>query len=124
MEELVIYEKPTCSKCRAAVALADASGRPARRIRYHEERLSKEKLNELVRKLGMRPAELVRTKEPLYRALGVDVSSMTDDAVLELLADQPDLLERPILEYGDRAVLGRPVENVGVFLREIAALNP
>lgn len=121
MEDIVIYEKPTCSKCRAAVSLADASGRSVRRVRYHEKRLSSKKLRDLVRKLGMPAHALVRTKEPLYRELGIDATRMPDAAVIKLLAEHPDLLERPILECGERAVLGRPTENVVRFLKEIGA---
>ena len=120
MEEIVIYEKPTCSKCRVAIQLLDASGRPFRRVRYHDDRLSKAKLKSLVTKLGLPVRQIVRTKEPLYKELDIDVSNMGDDEVIALLAANPELLERPILEYGDRAVLGRPTENVAMFLKELS----
>lgn len=120
MDEITIYEKPTCSTCRAAVSLLDASGKPFKRVRYHDEPLTKEQLRALVAKLGMRPFEIVRTKEERYKQLEIDAAAMPDDAVLDLLAEHPELMERPILEYGDRAVLGRPTERVAAFLREIS----
>lgn len=119
MKEIIIYEKPTCSTCRVAVSLVSTSGRPYKRIRYHEEPLTKDALRDLVRKLDMRPAQIVRTKEERYRQLQVDVASLDDEAVLELLVHYPELMERPILEYGDRAILGRPTERVAPFLDAI-----
>jgi len=121
MDELVIYEKPTCSKCRAATALLDADGREYRRVRYHDDRLSAKKLKELARKLGMRPHDIVRTKETAFKELGVTLADMSDAQVIDMLAAHPELIERPILECGDRAVLGRPTENVGKFLKELSA---
>lgn len=120
MDDLIIYEKTTCSKCRAADALLDASGRPYRKIRYMEHSLSKAKLRELLRKLGIPAQELVRTNEDAYKALGVNVRTMNVTGIIELLAEHPELLQRPILECGDRAVLGRPTENVSKFLKVIA----
>lgn len=120
MEDLVIYEKPTCSKCRAADALLDASGRPYRKVRYMEKPLSEKKLGELLKKLGIPARELVRTNENEYKALKVNAKEMSDREIVSLLAKHPALLERPILECGDRAVLGRPTENVARFLKEIA----
>lgn len=119
MEEIIIYEKPTCSKCRAAVSLVGANGRPSRRVRYYEEKLSKKKLSELVERLGIAPDKLVRTKESLYKELGLDISSMTSEAIISVLVEHPDLLERPILECGDKAVVGRSAEKVVAFLKEL-----
>lgn len=120
MDELVIYEKPTCSKCRVAISILDARGEEYRRVRYHDERLTQEKLAELVRKLNMPARDLVRTNEPTYKALGRDVRTMDDAEVIALLAAHPELLQRPILECGDTAVLGRPTENVTAFLNTLA----
>jgi arsenate reductase (glutaredoxin) len=119
MDDLVIYEKSTCTKCRAASALLDASGREYRRIRYHDEPLNAAKILELALKIGVAPRELVRTNEARYKEIGKDVKTMTDEEVARLLADEPDLLQRPILECGTRAVLGRPTGNVAAFLKEI-----
>lgn len=121
MDDLVIYEKPTCSTCRAAIALVDASGKPYRKVRYHEDRLSAKKLAELVRKLGLPASAIVRTKEARYKELGLDRASMQDADVIAVLAANPELIERPILECGERAVLGRPIANVSAFLRELTA---
>lgn len=120
MDELVIYEKPTCSTCRVAISILDASGREYRRVRYHDDRLSAGKLKELVGKMGLRPHDILRTKEATFKSLGTPLASMSDAYVLDLLARHPELIERPILECGDKAVLGRPTENVSIFLKELA----
>lgn len=120
MEDLVVYEKSTCTKCRAAEHLLDASGKPYRRVRYHEEPLSVEKLRDLARKLQMRPVDLLRTDEPLYKELGLKGKDISDEEVLTLLSQHPDLLQRPILECGERAVLGRPTQRITAFLQEVS----
>jgi arsenate reductase len=117
MPELIIYERPTCSTCRVAVSMLDASGKPFKRVRYYDEPLGEQKLRELLGKLGMKPIDIVRTKEPLFKELGV--GDMPDDEIIAALAEHPDLLQRPIVEYGDRAVLGRPPEKVEAFVKEV-----
>lgn len=119
MDEIIIYEKPTCSKCRVAVALLDESGREFTRVRYHEDRLSEGKIVELVRKMNLRPHDIVRTKEATFKEFGRALDDMDDAEVIAMLAKYPELIERPILEYRDRAVLGRPTEKVTKFLNEI-----
>jgi arsenate reductase (glutaredoxin) len=78
--------------------------------------LSKKKLTELVRKLKLKPRELLRKSEPVYKELGLANGEFSDNELIELMVEHPDLLQRPIVERGDRAVLGRPVENVRELL--------
>jgi arsenate reductase (glutaredoxin) len=78
--------------------------------------LSKKKLTELVRKLKLKPPELLRKSEPVYKELGLANGEFSDNELIELMVEHPDLLQRPIVERGDRAVLGRPVENVKELL--------
>lgn len=112
MEEITIYEKPTCSKCRAALQMLDANSVLYRAVRYHDTPLSFEKLSELVRKLGISPKELVRKEGPQFRALKPDLKKLTDAEVVQLMLDYPDLMQRPILERGDHAIVGRPSERI------------
>ena len=62
------------------------------------------------------PRELLRTSEPVYRELGLGKGKFTDDQIISLMVKHPDLIQRPIVEKGSRAVLGRPVENVKQLL--------
>ena len=77
---------------------------------YTIEPLSKDKLRELLGKMKAGPRALLRTKEPKYKELGLDSPTITDEELLDALASHPTLVQRPILERGDRAVLARPVE--------------
>ena len=88
------------------------SGVAFEKVNYYVEPLSKKKLTELVRKLKLKPRELLRKGEPIYKELGLGERQLSDSELIALMVEHPDLLQRPIVERGDRAVLGRPTENV------------
>jgi arsenate reductase (glutaredoxin) len=92
------------------------SGIPFEKVNYYVEPLSKKKLTELVRKLGIKPRELLRKGEATYKELGLAEDKFSDSELIALMVEHPDLLQRPIVERGDRAVLGRPTENVKALL--------
>jgi arsenate reductase len=71
-----------------------------------------DELRDVLAKLGMPARELIRTGEPEYRTLGLDDPARTEDELLAAMAAHPILIERPIFVKGDRAVIGRPIENV------------
>jgi len=73
-------------------------------------------LRELLRKMKLAPRDLLRTSEPVYRELGLGKGDFSEDEIISLMVRHPDLIQRPIVERGDRAVLGRPVENIKVLL--------
>jgi len=110
--ELVVYEKPTCTTCRKLAQLLEQRGIDFDRVNYHVEPLPEDKLRELMRKAGMRPRDALRAKEPLVRELGLDRREAGDDELFALMARHPELLQRPVVERGERAVLARPPERV------------
>jgi arsenate reductase (glutaredoxin) len=65
------------------------------------------------------PRELLRTSEPIYKELGLGKGTFTDDEIISLMAEHPDLIQRPIVERGERAVLGRPIENVRAVIGDL-----
>jgi arsenate reductase len=67
--------------------------------------------------MAINPRELLRTSESIYRELGVAQKELSDDEIIALMVKHPDLMQRPIVERGDRAVLGRPTENVKALLK-------
>jgi len=73
-------------------------------------------LRELIKKIGIKPRELLRTSESIFRELELGKKEMSDDEVIALMVKHPDLMQRPIVERGERAVLARPVENVKTLL--------
>jgi arsenate reductase len=87
------------------------------KVNYYLEPLTENKLRELVRKMGIKPRELLRTSESIYRELGLGKKELSDEETISLMVNHPDLMQRPIVERGDRAVLGRPTENVKALLR-------
>ena len=80
-------------------------------INYFNEPLSEEKLRELLKKLNLKPHDVLRKREKLYKEL--KLAEETDpEKLIKLIAENPNLLERPIVEVGERAVLARPIEKV------------
>jgi arsenate reductase len=66
--------------------------------------------------MGVAPRELLRTSEPVYKELGLGKRELSDDELIRLMAEHPDLIQRPIVERGERAVLGRPTERIKELL--------
>src|SRR2546430_5807678 len=87
------------------------------KINYYLQPLSEKKLRELIKKMGIKPRDLLRSSEPVYRELTLSKKDFSDDEIISLMVQHPDLIQRPIVERGERAVLGRPVENVRTLLR-------
>lgn len=92
------------------------SGVDFEKVNYYIEPLSKKKLKELIGKMGISPRDLLRTSEQIYRELGLAKKQLSDDELIDVMIKHPDLIQRPIVERGKRAVLGRPVENVKALL--------
>jgi arsenate reductase len=92
------------------------SGVSFEKVNYYIEPLTKKKLVELLGKMKLKPRDILRTSEPIYRELGLGKGDFTDDEIVSLMVKHPDLIQRPIVERGKRAVLGRPTENVKQLL--------
>jgi arsenate reductase len=115
-DTITVYEKPTCTKCREMNRFLVETGVDFDKVNYYIEPLSEKKLRELIKKMGIKPRELLRTSEPVYRELGLGKKNFSDDEIVSLMVKHPDLIQRPIVERGNRAVLGRPTENVKTLL--------
>ena len=117
MAELTVYEKRTCTTCRKLARLLEERGVDFDRVDYHVEPLPREKIAELVRKTGRPARELLRAKEPVFKELGLgERGALEADVAIDLMAEHPQLLERPVVERGERAVLARPVERIDALL--------
>ena len=86
------------------------------KVNYYLEPLSEQKLRALIKKMEIKPRELLRTSESIYRELEIGKQDLNDDKIIALMVEHPDLMQRPIVERGDSAVLGRPTENVKQLL--------
>ena len=80
------------------------------------EPLPKAKIKELLKKMGIPAAELLRTKEEIYKTLGLAKKHLADDEIVDLMAKHPDLIQRPIVEKGSKAILARPAERIKEIL--------
>jgi arsenate reductase len=111
MAELIVYEKPTCTTCRELMALLAERGIEPERIDYHVTGLTEEEIRGLLAKARVGPRDVLRAREPAYAEL-VAGRNLSDDELIAVMADHPELVQRPIVVRGDRAVLARPVERV------------
>jgi arsenate reductase (glutaredoxin) len=103
---IVVYEKRTCTTCRKLAALLAERGIDFERVEYHVEGLTEDELRGLVAKAGVPARELLRMREDGAREL----ADADDDAVIAAMTARPELLQRPVVVSGGRAVLARPVE--------------
>jgi arsenate reductase len=85
-------------------------------VNYFVEPVGEAKLRELIAKMKIEPRELLRKKEAAYRELGLGDRELGDEEIVRLLAERPELLQRPIVERGSRAVLARPAERLRELL--------
>ncbi|WP_263770742.1 arsenate reductase (glutaredoxin) [Propionivibrio soli] len=108
---ITIYHNARCSKSRSACELVAEKGLQATIIEYLKTPPNKEELRGLLRKLGMKPSELVRRTEDVFKDRYAG-KNLNDEEWLEALVENPVLIERPIVVRGNKAVIGRPPEKV------------
>ncbi len=106
------YHNPRCSKSRQALELLRERGIEPELVAYLDNPPDAKTLRALLDKLGIAPRALMRTGEPVYAALGLEDASLTDAALIDAMVAHPILIERPIFENGELAVIGRPPERV------------
>mgnify|MGYP000221092534 CR=1 FL=1 len=111
MSEITIYHNPRCSKSRNTLALLQEHGVEPEVVLYLETSPQEGEIRQLLSKLDKSAAEIVRKGEEQYKSGGLTTAS-SDDELITAMALHPRLIERPIVVRGDRAVLGRPPENV------------
>lgn len=107
-----IYHNPRCSKSRASLELLESKGIKAEIVRYLDSPPSAAELREVLSKLGLQAEQIVRKGEALYKELGLHEKTLGNDEWIEILIANPKLIERPIVINGERAAIGRPIENV------------
>jgi arsenate reductase len=112
MSDITIYHNPRCSKSRQTLALIEEQGVTPEVVLYLESPPSAAELEALLGKLGIPARQLLRKGEDDYKALGLADDALDEDALVQAMVGHPKLIERPIVVKGERAVLGRPPENV------------
>ena len=112
MGDVTVYEKRTCTTCRSLAKLLEEKGVDFDRVDFHVEPLTAEEIRSLVEKTGEPASNLFRAREPVYEKLGLGEREVGDDQAIAFMVEHPELLQRPVVVRGDRAVLARPVERV------------
>jgi arsenate reductase len=110
--KIVVYQKPTCTTCRQVYNALKESGVNFDAVDYFVEPIPKTKLRELLRKMGMKARDLLRTNETVYKELKLGARDLSEAEIVDLMVAHPDLIQRPIVEKGDRAILARPAERL------------
>ncbi len=112
-ERMEIIFNPKCSKCRGVAGILDGKGMAWEKIDYLGGALTREKLREVIEKLGCGPAEIIRWDEGVLKEMGITrASGLADEALIDLMLAHPIILQRPIVIVGNRAIIGRPPEKV------------
>jgi arsenate reductase len=110
---VTIYHNPRCSKSRQTLALLEENGITPDVVKYLEQTPSIDQLKVLLSQLGYSSArDMMRTKEAIYKELSLGEESVTEQQLFEAMAENPKLIERPIVVKGDKAAMGRPPEQV------------
>lgn len=107
-----IYHNPRCGKSRETLALLREKQIKPEIVLYLETPPSAAELKQLLQLLGLKPRELMRKKEDIYKQLKLDDESLSNEALIEAMVEHPKLIERPIVVSGGKAALGRPPASV------------
>src|SRR5262245_55181228 len=103
-KKLTVYQKPTCSKCRTTLCLLKDREVEFEAINYYEIPFTEKGLRMLLKKLGLTAREILRKDEPIAKRLGIGKKDFSDAQLIVLMAKHPDLIQRPIVVRGNRAV--------------------
>jgi len=112
MAKFTIYHNPRCSKSRQTLSILEENGIQPEVVLYLDTPPDRSGLKDLLKKLGKTPRELLRKSEEAYQAMRLADESLGDDQLIDAMLKEPKLIERPIVVKGEKAVLGRPPENV------------
>jgi arsenate reductase len=112
MAVITVYEKPTCTTCRKVAKILTENGVDFDKVNYYIKPFSKTKLKTLLKKMDMKPSELLRKNEKAYKELDMRHKEYSEEEILNLMIKNPDLVQRPIVEKGDKIILARPPERI------------
>ena len=112
MSEYQIYHNPRCSKSRQTLALLQEKGIEPEIVLYLENTPSVDELKAVQEKLGVDIRDIIRTGEDAYKEQNLKDNSLSEDELLSAMIASPKLIQRPIVIKGNKAVVGRPPENV------------
>lgn len=124
MEKITIYQKPACTTCKEVFQALKEANVDFEAVDYFVTPVPKAKLRELIQKMGVTVKDLIRVKEQVFQDLKLGEKNLTDEQLLDLISIYPDLLQRPIVEKGDKAILAKPARKIKEFLAPPVPAEP
>lgn len=112
MTDITLYHNPRCSKSRAALALLEERGIQATVVKYLDTPLNAQQITTLLSKLGLTARDIMRSGESIYKEMNLDNPELDDKQLIDAMVQAPILIQRPILVVGDKAAIGRPMDNL------------
>ena len=112
MSDFIIYHNPRCSKSRQTLEILDEQNVDTKIVLYLETPPSAEEVTSILQKLGLSSRDIIRKGEEEYKLLNIKDQSLTENELITFMSENPKLIERPIVVKDDKAIIGRPPENV------------
>tara|TARA_B100001559_G_scaffold256998_1_gene221260 strand:+ start:531 stop:881 length:351 start_codon:yes stop_codon:yes gene_type:complete len=112
MSNFIIYHNPRCSKSRQTLEILNKQNVNTEIVLYLETPPSAEEVTSILQKLGLRSRDIIRKSEKEYKLLNIKDQSLTENELITFMSENPKLIERPIVVKDDKAIIGRPPENV------------
>ena len=112
MTNLAIFHNPRCSKSRQTLSIIQERGLELNVVEYLKNPPSKNEIKIILKKLGIRPIDLMRKGEALFKEKNLNAPNIPDEYLIDCMAENPILIERPIVIRGEKAIIGRPPERV------------
>ena len=112
MAEALFYHNPKCSKSRKALEIIKNNNINAKVVLYLKDKLTKSMLKEILDSSGLSVRDIIRRNEKEYKENNLDNLNLTKDEILDLILIHPKLLQRPVFVFNNKAIIGRPPEDV------------
>ena len=112
MSDFIIYHNPRCSKSRQTLEILNEKDIDTEIVLYLENPPSAKEVASILQKLGLSSRDIIRKGEEEYKLLNIKDQSLTENELISFMSENPKLIERPIVVKDDKAIIGRPPENV------------
>ena len=112
MSDFIIYHNPRCSKSRQTLEILNQQDVDTEIVLYLENPPSAQEVASILQKLGLSSRDIIRKGEEEYKLLNIKNQSLTENELISFMSENPKLIERPIVVKDDKAIIGRPPENV------------
>ena len=112
MSKMIVYHKPTCTTSRKVVKALEGKGVEFEIVNYYTKPFTKTKLKNLLKAMNMKAEDILRKRAKEYKEFDFKNKKYTQAEIISLMVEHPDLIERPIIENGDKVILARPIEKI------------